>query len=401
MNRHYVICTLIGLLVFNICFCQQISENSGYLYVKNGEIYYEVKGQGKETIVFIHDGLVHGEVWENQFLTFAENFRVVRYDRRGYGRSKKPEETYSNAEDLRAVFEYLDIDKATVIGMSAGGGLAIDFTLKYPEKIATLIVVGAVVSGFGYSNHMLSRGGRLAAEDYANQEKLLEYFIKEDPYEMAPKNKETRERLWEIMKDNIHNIDFSKNRLAKQPERPAIEVLDEVQVPTLIIVGEYDIPDVFVHAGAIESGIQYSKKVIINNAGHLVPYEQPKIFNRHVLKFLNSADFFWTLNTQSVAKAAEMFERIRIEDKNWIPFDETQMNMLGYQCLQSGKINEAIDLFKLNVLAYPKSANVYDSLGEAYFINEEKELAIKNYKKSLELNAENTNAIEMLKQLKK
>ena len=61
MNRVDFICTLFGLLVINICFSQQIDKNSGYLQVKNGELYYEVKGQGKETIVFIHDGLVHGE----------------------------------------------------------------------------------------------------------------------------------------------------------------------------------------------------------------------------------------------------------------------------------------------------------------------------------------------------
>ncbi|MFC1785028.1 alpha/beta fold hydrolase [Candidatus Neomarinimicrobiota bacterium] len=400
MNRFDFIFTLFGLLVINICFSQQIDENSGYLQVKNGELYYEVKGQGKETIVFIHDGLVHGEIWENQFLVFADNFRVIRYDRRGYGRSKKPEEKYSNIEDLRAVFDYLDINKAIVFGMSAGGGLAIDFTLKYPEKISKLILVGAVVSGFSYSNHMLSRGGRLTAEDYANQEKLLEYIVKEDPYEIAPKNKEAREKLWEIMKDNTHNIDSSKDRLAEQPERPAVKVLSEIKVPTLIIVGEHDIPDVFVHAGAIESGIKYSQKVIINNAGHLVPYEQPNIFNEQVFKFLKGADFFWTLNTLGVVEAVEMFERMRKNDQNWMPFDETKMNILGYQYLQSGKINEAIDLFKLNVQGYPLSANVYDSLAEAYMINKQDELAINNYTKSLELNPDNTNAIEMLNKLK-
>jgi len=59
--------------------------------VNDGKLYYEMTGQGDETIILIHDGLVHGEVWDNQFSTFAEKFRVVRYDRRGYGRSPKPE----------------------------------------------------------------------------------------------------------------------------------------------------------------------------------------------------------------------------------------------------------------------------------------------------------------------
>jgi pimeloyl-ACP methyl ester carboxylesterase len=376
---------------------QQPTEISGYLNVKNGELYYEVKGQGKETIVFVHDGLVHAEVWENQFSTFAENYRVIRYDRRGYGRSINPDTTYSNVEDLRAVFDYFKIHKAIVIGMSAGGGLAIDFTLKYPEKISSLILVGAVVSGFSYSEHMLTRGGRLTLEDYTNQEKLLEYFVKEDPYEIAPENQEAREKLWKIMEANPHNIDFSKNRLAEQPERPAVEALNEIHAPALIVVGEYDIPDVFAHAGAIEAGIQHSQKVIIRNAGHLVPFEQPDLFNTQIMNFLNGADFFWILNTQGITEAIEMFEKKREEDHSWVPFDEIRMNMIGYQYLQSGKAKEAVELFKLNVLAYPNSANAYDSLGEAYSVIEEKELAIANYKKSLELNPDNANAVEMLK----
>jgi Flp pilus assembly protein TadD len=76
------------------------------------------------------------------------------------------------------------------------------------------------------------------------------------------------------------------------------------------------------------------------------------------------------------------------------------MNVLGYQKLQAGKTGEAIELFKLNVQAYPESANTYDSLGEAYMKNGDRELAIQNYKKSLELNPNNTNAVEMMKRLK-
>jgi cytochrome c-type biogenesis protein CcmH/NrfG len=76
------------------------------------------------------------------------------------------------------------------------------------------------------------------------------------------------------------------------------------------------------------------------------------------------------------------------------------MNMLGYQRLQKGEIKDAIELFKLNVQAYPESANTYDSLGEAYMANNNIDLAIKNYNKSLELNPNNKNAVDKLKQLK-
>jgi 3-oxoadipate enol-lactonase len=400
MGKPSVSFLIIGLLWIKIVAGQQDSLNSGYIDVNDGRLYYEMKGHGDETIIFIHDGLVHGEVWDNQFFTFSEKFRVVRYDRRGYGRSPKPERTYSNVEDLFQVFTFLKIEKAILMGMSAGGGLVIDFTLKYPEKVSYLVVVGAVVSGFGYSDHFLTRGGRLNAADYANREKLLQYLIKEDPYEIAPQNKDVKEKLWTLLEAYPQNIDFSKNRLADQPDRPAIGILNEIQIPTLVIVGESDIPDVFVHAGAIESGIPFAQRVVIQNSGHLVPLEQPEIFNQQVLNFLNGAEFFQILNNRGVPEAVEMFKKKRKEDNQWIPFSETRMNILGYQHLQTGKTKEAIELFKLNVLAYPGSANTYDSLGEAYMVNGDKELAIQNYTKSLELNPNNQNAVDKLKQLK-
>ncbi len=79
---------------------------------------------------------------------------------------------------------------------------------------------------------------------------------------------------------------------------------------------------------------------------------------------------------------------------------ESQLNSLGYRLLGMKKVKEAIEIFKLNVQAYPASANVYDSLGEAYMINGDKELAIKNYQKVVELNPQNTNAVETLKKLR-
>jgi tetratricopeptide (TPR) repeat protein len=80
--------------------------------------------------------------------------------------------------------------------------------------------------------------------------------------------------------------------------------------------------------------------------------------------------------------------------------DENQMNRLGYDLLYGARrTQDAIAVFQLNVEDFPESFNVYDSLGEAYMVNGEKELAIKNYQKSLEPNPNNTNGVEMLQKL--
>ncbi len=78
---------------------------------------------------------------------------------------------------------------------------------------------------------------------------------------------------------------------------------------------------------------------------------------------------------------------------------EGDLNRLGYELMRHGDLEAAIGIFRLNVVAYPRSANVYDSLAEAYMNHGDTELAVENYKKSLELNSGNTNAVEMIKKL--
>ena len=78
---------------------------------------------------------------------------------------------------------------------------------------------------------------------------------------------------------------------------------------------------------------------------------------------------------------------------------EAQVNSLGYLLLGKKRLGEAIEVFKMNVEEHPDSSNAYDSLGEAYMVNGDKELAVRNYRRSLELNRDNANAVEMLRRL--
>jgi Flp pilus assembly protein TadD len=80
--------------------------------------------------------------------------------------------------------------------------------------------------------------------------------------------------------------------------------------------------------------------------------------------------------------------------------EERSINSLGYRLMWQKKMEDAIEMFQLNVRLHPGSSNAYDSLGEAYMNHGEKELAIRSYEKSLELEANNGNAVEMLKKLR-
>lgn len=95
------------------------------------------------------------------------------------------------------------------------------------------------------------------------------------------------------------------------------------------------------------------------------------------------------------------FREIKSNPKNELYFEESEFNALGYRLIGADKMKAAIEIFKLNVELYPDSANVYDSLAEAYMNSGDTKKAIKNYRKSLELNPDNTNAKEMLKKLEK
>ena len=150
---------------------------SGYINVDGGKLFFEAAGKG-ENIVLIHDGALHREVWDAQFPVFAEKYRVIRYDRRGFGKSPNPTIPFSNIDDLNQLFIQLKLKKAVIMGISSGGGLAIDFTLKYPDKVSSLVLVGAVVSGYGYTSHMFSRGGHVKslAKLLADPQETIEYF---------------------------------------------------------------------------------------------------------------------------------------------------------------------------------------------------------------------------------
>ena len=175
-----------------------IPVDSGYVNVDGGKLFYEVAGKG-ENIVLLHDGMVNCQIWDEQFPVLAKNYRVIRYDRRGYGKSTDPQEKYSHIDDLNQVFIQLKVDKATIFGMSSGGRLAIDFTLTYPEKVKGLVLVGAVVSGFGYTSHMTTRGGNFNPAEYSDPIKLNKYFIMDDPYEIYSGNTKAKEKVMKLI----------------------------------------------------------------------------------------------------------------------------------------------------------------------------------------------------------
>jgi len=121
------------------------------------------------------------------------------------------------------------------------------------------------------------------------------------------------------------------------------------------------------------------------------PYNLPKMSIAEVL--------FNTIGEKGIEAGLAQYRDLKTRQANVYDFSEPELNRLGYQLLEAKKLKEAVEVFKLNVAEYRQGFNTYDSLGEAYMVSGNTELAIQNYKKSLELNPQNTGATEMLKRL--
>jgi CubicO group peptidase (beta-lactamase class C family) len=133
--------------------------------------------------------------------------------------------------------------------------------------------------------------------------------------------------------------------------------------------------------------------VLMHNTGHTdlhgisrgianilydLPYDRPK---QSIARTL-----LQTIMEQDAASAVEQYHRLEKEQPDGYDFSEGELNVLGYQLLESGKNAEALEIFRLNAEAFPESWNVHDSLGEAYLVNGDRKKAVACHQRSLELN---------------
>ncbi len=122
-------------------------------------------------------------------------------------------------------------------------------------------------------------------------------------------------------------------------------------------------------------------------------------FSGHIEKSISEV-LSYIIVEEGIRAAIEQYRMLKREEPDRYNFGENELNMLGYQLIWRDYKEEAIEIFKLNIEAFPESANPYDSIGEAYQLLDQKELAVENYKKALLINPNMESAVEALKQLK-
>ncbi len=273
---------------------------TGFAEVNGTTLYYEVAGSG-HPFILEHGHLLDRRSWDDQFAAFAQHYKVIRYDQRGFGDSGQiiSGKPYSARQDLYELMQFLGIKSAYLMGVSGGGSLAIDFTLEHPDMVDALIPVTAGVSGFRPSQEMMAQNPELvrmftnlnAAFDQHDIERAVEISLElwtDGPGRLpAQADPVVRERVREMTSRNWHRPDDEAQ--AETPpillEPPAIERLSQISVPTLVILGEYDAPNPLEY---LVTQIPNARKVVMAGTAHHPFMEKPAEFNQIVLDFLGS-----------------------------------------------------------------------------------------------------------------
>jgi pimeloyl-ACP methyl ester carboxylesterase len=251
--------------------------------VAGSKIYYEECGTGAQTVVLVHDGVLHSAAWDDVWPEFCRHFHTVRYDRRGYGRSPAATQGYFATDDLAAVLRHVKVTRAVIVGSSHGGEISINFTLDHPEAVQQLVLVGAVVGGMPYSLHFLERGETLGKPLEKGDVQGAIAAATKDKYLVAPGNDAAKKRMADLLTASPQDLTHPELEL---PVKPALPRLKKIGVPTLLLTGDADIPDVHAHAGAIEAGIPRSRRVVLKDVGHIMYLEKPKEFSNLVISFI-------------------------------------------------------------------------------------------------------------------
>jgi pimeloyl-ACP methyl ester carboxylesterase/L-amino acid N-acyltransferase YncA len=272
----------------------QVLWTLGSADLNGTRIYYEVVGDG-QPLVLLHAGMTTSEMWDAQWETFAQSYRATRYDLRGCGWSRRPPGPFSPREDLSQLLSFLGIERAALVGASLGGQVAIDFTLEHPERVVALILIGAGVSGTQPSAFVQARSTEIeamtAAGDIAQAVELtLQLWVDGPRRSVEHVDPTMRERVRQMTTRNVARA-AAAGHDESQPlplEPPALLRLGEIQVPTLVVVGDHDVPDTLATADLLAHSIRGAHKVVMPGAAHLPSMEQSEQFNRLAVEFLRS-----------------------------------------------------------------------------------------------------------------
>ena len=279
-------------LLILIVFCARVgaAQQQRTINVGDALINYDVSGRGP-AVVFIHGWTHNMSVWDDQVAALKSQFRVVRLDRRGSGRSTGHTDQSADPQDILLLLEALHIPKAYIVGHSRGGDVALRFAAAYPQRVSGLVLYGAFPEGFPRPPEVEQFFSSLPNIAQKNGLDSVGKLLLTSPIAWVPPGRndisERYRRLWAAYS--------GKDLLDPQPEsrripEPTTEQIRQIRIPTLVIIGDHEAPFIAVAADSLSRWIPGAKNVVIPNAGHGAHFAQPASFNSALQDFIYSVE---------------------------------------------------------------------------------------------------------------
>jgi pimeloyl-ACP methyl ester carboxylesterase len=264
------------------------AADSGTVSVNGTYLFYEEAGSGS-VVVLLHAGMLDRRMWNPQFAPLAREHRVIRYDIRGYGKSGPADTPYRSIDDLFGLLQALDVRQASLVGVSQGGRIAIDFALERPDMVDRLVLTAPGLSGWKSSNSDTAYfPAARRARDQGDVAALGLSYLGSAYLLPAMEQPDLVDPLRQMTAENgKHWMEILKlGDLEATADPPAIRRASEIRSPVLLVLGTRDLPDIYGIADTLEAGVPDLRRVTIEGAGHLVNLEQPEQFTGLVLDFL-------------------------------------------------------------------------------------------------------------------
>jgi pimeloyl-ACP methyl ester carboxylesterase len=270
----------IGLLIYGVFFAAMAFTQARETYAElpGVRLWYKDAGGSGVPVVVLHSNTGSSQNWEHQIPAFtAAGFRLIAYDRRGWGRSMPQAGAAAGTavDDLHALMKFLGIDRFHLLGTAGGGFVAFDYALSFPEQLRSMVVANSI--GGVQDENYLELGRRLRPPQFDAMPPELREL---GPSYRAADPEGTRR--WVELEHMSRQPDS-----AAQPtrNRMTFTMLESIKVPTLLITGDADMyapPPVL---RMFTSRIKGSQSLVIPEAGHSGYWEKPDIFNKAVLEF--------------------------------------------------------------------------------------------------------------------
>ena len=243
-------------------------------------LWFTDSGGDGVPVVLLHAASGTSESWFQQVPEFsAAGYRCICYDRRGWGRSESTDgpPPASPADDLRTLLDHLGVDRAHLAGTAAGAAVAVDYTLSWPERVRSLVIADGN-AGLRDDPEYLELRKRARPPEF----EALPTYLREVGPSYRATNPEGVARWIEIEEHSGHATATRQ----KDRNHVTLETFKTLKTPTLVMVGGADMSTPPALVRMVAERIPGCRFETVPDAGHAAFWEQPAIWNRHVLDFI-------------------------------------------------------------------------------------------------------------------